>query len=72
MTSKELKKANENIQDFLDKFDAVLTITNAKGKWTGRVTRHSVQVILTTGDSLVECIMHVDQYVNIKRQLLGV
>lgn len=68
----ELKKASDNINSFCEQFGAVITYSNAKGPYIGRMTRKSVQIFVVTGENILECMMNADKKVTEKRATLGV
>ncbi len=68
----DIKKASANIDKFCEQFGAVITYSNNKGPYIGRMTRKSVQLFVVTGDNILECMMNVDKKVTEKRTTLGV
>lgn len=68
----DLNKAEKNIDEFCEKLDAIITITNQKGMWSVRCTRKSVQVFIRTGKSLYDCILNASEAIDAKRKALGI
>lgn len=68
----DLTKAEKTIKSFEEGFDAVITITNSKGKWIMRCTRRNVQIFMKTGDSMLDCILKGSEVIEQKKKDLGV
>jgi hypothetical protein len=68
---REIKKAEKDIHDFCQIFGSVITITNAKGIWTGKMTRRTVMTFLATGSSMLELNLNIAEKCNLKRKQLG-
>ena len=67
----DIDKANKLIQEFEEKSGAVVTITNAKGMWTARMTRKSVQVFICTGQDFIDCLLKASEAMEQKKKQLG-
>lgn len=72
MKLKELKDASSNIDEFCSKLGAVITYSNNKGDYIGRMTSKGVQIFVVTGKSFLECMINASIKVSEKRKTLGV
>lgn len=72
LKSVDLQRAEESLQDFSDRFSAVMTISNAKGMWICRCTRKHVQIFIATGGTLFECLIKASEKSVVKRSELGI
>ena len=71
MSLKIINGANGSIEAFCSEFSAILTISNAKGKWTARMTRSGVQIFLVTGDSLLDAVINASKQCEEKMAKVG-
>jgi len=71
MKTKDMTSIETSIEDFCDLFGTTVVITNAKGLWMARVTRKAVQILVATGDSLLEVQVNLAEKCNKKRKELG-
>jgi len=71
-TLKEIKTANDNIDQFCKEFGCVLTVTNGKGLdkgiWTARLTRKAVQIFIVTGSSILDATLKASDRCSEKRK----
>lgn len=67
----DIDRANKLIKEFEEKFSANITMTNAKGMWTFRVTRKTVQVFIRTGQDFVDCLLKGVEALEQKKKQLG-
>lgn len=71
MKIKQIKALNELINTFCDETGSVVTISNAKGLWTARVTNKAVQIMVVTGESILDCMINLDSKMVEKAKKLG-